>query len=315
MNYYGKKQQSQFPRQNMPPNSGMNVPSNNPPCMMSPNHQNNMPGVEMDDISVGMYPNDLPMNHYNPNMSNNNSPISDNNWPMHGNNWPMPNNNWPMPGNNLPMQNNNWPNSNNNWPMPDNAFNADLENMSLPPTMHNMPMMNNVPMMNNMPIMNDFPMQPFDNCESTACPPITISPGDLKKVLELIKQAVSGESEDRLFYEYLISIAPTDEEKDLIKGIRDDEIKHFGFFRDIYKELSGNALPIVSEGDFKKPKSYCDGLKDALLGEQMAVQKYRQILFILVDKNQINKLIEIITDEIRHGSIYNYLYSRNKCIK
>jgi len=279
MNYFNRKQQSQLPQQvmpananmNMPMNGSMNVPVGMPPCMMMPGQYNGMPGVapnaipqsnlmDMDDFTGGMYPNDLPMNHYN--------------WPVSGNGFPMEQNGMFMP---VPM--------------------------------------NNVPMMGNMPIMNNIPMSSFNNYDTTVCPPTTIEAGNLQEALELIKEAVSGETEDRLFYEYLISVAPSDEEKNLIKGIRDDEIKHFSFFRDLYKELAGAALPITSDGDFQKPKSYCDGLKDALLGEQRAVQKYRKILFVLVDRNQINKLIEIITDELRHGSIYNYLYSRNKCVK
>jgi hypothetical protein len=45
------------------------------------------------------------------------------------------------------------------------------------------------------------------------------------------------------------------------------------------------------------------------------VEKYRKILFVLTDRNQINKMVEIITDELRHGILYNYLYSKNKCTK
>jgi rubrerythrin len=58
---------------------------------------------------------------------------------------------------------------------------------------------------------------------------------------------------------------------------------------------------------------YCDGLKRALLGEQNAVAKYRQILYAMQTPIHINMVTEIITDEIRYGSLYNYLYSKNNC--
>lgn len=200
----------------------------------------------------------------------------------------------------LPANHYNWPGLNNIFPMDSNI---------VPLQMNNVPLMGN--MLNN--IQNNMPM--FNAHEASTSPSATVKSKDLQEALVLIKEAVSGEAEDRLFYEYLISVAPNDEEKDLIKGIRDDEIKHFGYFRDLYKELTGSTLPATSNGEFKKPKSYCDGLKNALLGEQRAVQKYRKILFALTNRTQINKLVEIITDEIRHGIIYNYLYSKNKCDK
>jgi hypothetical protein len=43
------------------------------------------------------------------------------------------------------------------------------------------------------------------------------------------------------------------------------------------------------------------------------VRKYRRILYALQDRVQINILAGIFTDEIRHGSLYNYLYSKNGC--
>jgi rubrerythrin len=208
----------------------------------------------------------------------------------------------------LPLNLYNIPASNNGFPI--SPFFMPVNNSPI----GNIPM-NNIPLMGNMlnNLLNNMPM--FNIHETASSPSVTIKSKDLQDALGLIKEAVSGESEDRLFYEYLISVAPNDEEKNLIKGIRDDEVKHFGYFRDLYKDLTGSTLPATSNGEFKKPKSYCEGLKDALLGEQRAVRKYRKILAVLTERSQINKLIEIITDELRHGIIYNYLYSRNKCDK
>lgn len=138
-------------------------------------------------------------------------------------------------------------------------------------------------------------------------------PDNLMSALALIRDAVASENEDRQFYEYLISVAPNEEEKKIIAGIRDDEIYHFALFRQVYCLLTGRTLPEAKEEEFVKPASYCEGLKRALMGEQGAVRKYRRILFALQDRTLMNILIEIITDEIRHGSLYNYLYSKNSC--
>ncbi|MDP2891609.1 MAG: ferritin-like domain-containing protein, partial [Bacillota bacterium] len=55
--------------------------------------------------------------------------------------------------------------------------------------------------------------------------------------------------------------------------------------------------------------------KQALMGEQNAVRKYRQVLFAMTDRRLINMITEIITDEIRHATLYNYLYAKNGCNK
>ena len=138
-------------------------------------------------------------------------------------------------------------------------------------------------------------------------------PQNLPMALQLIREAVAGEREDELFYDYLLSVAPSEEDKNIIRGIRNDERKHFGLFRQIYCELTGKTVPIPQKEEFTKPASYCQGLKKALQGELGAVERYRKILFALQDRRQINMLTEIITDELRHGNLYNLLYSKNEC--
>ena len=136
-------------------------------------------------------------------------------------------------------------------------------------------------------------------------------PQNLAGALKLIEEAVAGENEDRLFYQYLINRASSEEE--IIRGIRENEITHFGLFRQIYSQLTGKMLPIPEEVPFEEPASYCEGLQKALMGEQNAVAKYRKILFAMQNRVHINMLTEIITDEIRHGLLYNYLLAKNCC--
>lgn len=138
-------------------------------------------------------------------------------------------------------------------------------------------------------------------------------PGNLNGALRLIRDAVSGEREDELFYNYLLSVAPTQEARNIITTIRNDERKHSRMFRRIYFELTGRRLPISTENGFERPSSYCAGIKRALLGELSAVQRYRRIVFALQNRIQLNMLAEIISDELRHASLYNLLYSDGKC--
>ncbi len=142
---------------------------------------------------------------------------------------------------------------------------------------------------------------------------IFLYPQNLEGALLLIQQAVAGENEDRLFYSFLIENAPTEEDREIISGIRDNEISHNGWFRQLYQELTGKPVPEVPGEEFTPPEDFCDGLARALLGEQNAVTKYRKILYAMQNRVHINMLTQIITDEIRHGILYSYLFTKNGC--
>lgn len=138
-------------------------------------------------------------------------------------------------------------------------------------------------------------------------------PQNLQNAIELIGQALSGETEDRIFYAWLIDRTSLAEDREIISGIREDEIGHYALFRRLYTELTGQVPPQPAEESFSPPESYCMGLGRALKGEQNAVRRYRQILFAMQDRVHINVLTKIITDELRHGILYNYLYTKNGC--
>jgi rubrerythrin len=133
------------------------------------------------------------------------------------------------------------------------------------------------------------------------------------EALRLIKEAVEGEAEDRMFYDYLIRNARSEKDREIITGIRDDEIKHAKMFRQLYYELTGHHIRPDTNVNFQRPKTYCDGLIRALMGEQNAVRKYRRILFAMKERRHINTLTEIITDEIRHATLYNLMINNNEC--
>ena len=138
-------------------------------------------------------------------------------------------------------------------------------------------------------------------------------PQNLQNALSLIVDATGGETEDRLFYSWLIENAPSNEDRQIISGIRDDEIGHYGLFRRLYTQITGQSVPPVPEEPFTPPPSYCAGLAKALIGEQNAVRKYRQILYAMQTRSHFNTVTQIITDELRHGLLYSYLYTKNGC--
>ena len=138
-------------------------------------------------------------------------------------------------------------------------------------------------------------------------------PQNLPGALSLIQQAVAGEAEDRMFYTYLMDQAPSEADREIISGIRENEISHYGWFRRIYHEITGRLVPEAPGEPFTPPANYCEGLEKAMMGEQAAVAKYREILYAMQSRVHINMLTQIITDEIRHGLLYNLLYAKNGC--
>lgn len=142
---------------------------------------------------------------------------------------------------------------------------------------------------------------------------IFVYPQNLQEALRLIRQAVAGEAEDRVFYTWLLERAPSDADRQIIAGIRDNEIAHNALFRQLYYDITGSMVPQAQGEEFTPPGDYCEGIARALLGEQNAVQKYRRILYAMQNRVHINMMTEIITDEIRHGILYNYLYAKNGC--
>ena len=133
----------------------------------------------------------------------------------------------------------------------------------------------------------------------------------LQEALEGVKKAVQGEKEDELFYDYLISVAPTSDEKEIIGSIRDDERRHNRLFREIYKDFTDMEVEAGGEETFEKPKSYLEGIKKALFGELGAVERYRAIRRGLPMGPYRDILFDIITDELKHASKYNYLFTLN----
>jgi rubrerythrin len=133
----------------------------------------------------------------------------------------------------------------------------------------------------------------------------------LEEALKIVKEAVMDEREDELFYNYLISVAPTQEEKDIIVTIRNDERKHNKLFRGIYKAFTGNDIETPANVDFEKPKTYIDGIKKALFGELGAVERYRDIIAGLPTRYYRDMVFEILTDEQKHADKYNYILNIN----
>ncbi|MBM7865946.1 ferritin-like domain-containing protein [Heliobacterium gestii] len=132
----------------------------------------------------------------------------------------------------------------------------------------------------------------------------------LPEALRLIVESVKAEREDDLFYDYMLNAAPRDQ-KDIVASIRDDERKHGRMLREIYWQVTGQEAPAAAEATFERPINYCEGIRKALFGELGAVERYRKVLNGFEFLPYRNMITEIYTDELRHASKWNYLFTVN----
>ena len=134
----------------------------------------------------------------------------------------------------------------------------------------------------------------------------------LKDALILIKKSVESEKEDEMFYDILLLQATSSRDKEIIQSIVNDERKHNKLFRELYYELTGITLPKYELKSVENSKNtYISNLEKALFGELSAVEKYRKIMAAMPDKQKYNTMMEIMTDELKHASKYNFLIAKN----
>lgn len=144
----------------------------------------------------------------------------------------------------------------------------------------------------------------------------------LSQAIESIRKSIGDEREDELFYDSLIAMAPTENEKNIITSIRDDERKHNKILRELYFSFTGQMFPseqIMTQNnntnnnnnndcnENNSKSTYKEMLEKALFGELNDVIKYRRILGTMPSGDSYTLIMAIMTDELRHSAQYNYL--------
>jgi len=132
----------------------------------------------------------------------------------------------------------------------------------------------------------------------------------LNEALDIIKDSVTDEAEDAALYNLMINQAIQNEDKEIITSIANDEKKHNMMLRQIYFSLTGINLPMSKEITLNNQNTYIKNLSKSLFGELEAAKKYRKVLCAMTDKENYNKLMEIMIDEITHANKYNYLITK-----
>ncbi len=135
---------------------------------------------------------------------------------------------------------------------------------------------------------------------------------EFQQSLALIVKAIQGEKEDELLYSYLLSVAPSQENKDIILSIREDESKHHKMFKKMYQNITGQEVSGTNKEVFQKPISYVRGIQQAHFRKLKAVEMSQKIRKGLPTRYYRDKMFEIITDKLKHANKYSFLYTENK---
>ncbi len=90
-----------------------------------------------------------------------------------------------------------------------------------------------------------------------------------------LAKAINGEYSAIACYAKLAEKAPNHEEKKRIMEIRQDEVRHYQIFSQIFTEITGvNPNPQITE---KCPAAYREGLKSSFKDEQETVDFYLDV--------------------------------------
>ena len=143
------------------------------------------------------------------------------------------------------------------------------------------------------------------------------STAQFKEAINLINRSIENEQEDAMFYMWLIQNIPTDLEESqrvdmaqTIQGIANDEKLHNEILKSMYRQLTGTEAQVQAQDEtFQVPNSFEEGIVKALKGEVEAVRKYRKIMAGMPDNSYRDQVFSILTDELRHGILYNYIYT------
>lgn len=135
---------------------------------------------------------------------------------------------------------------------------------------------------------------------------------DLKEAIVVIKKMIENFKNDKEMYGLLVELTNNDEDIKLIKSIMEDEKRHNKILKELYFELTGNKITESRDNQFEDNMlNYRKNLQKSLEKELDELTKYRKVMAVMPDKNKSLALMEIITNKLKHASLYNFLIAKN----
>lgn len=122
--------------------------------------------------------------------------------------------------------------------------------------------------------------------------------------------AINGEYSAIACYERIAGLVPTEEARNRILEIRQDEIRHFHEFAQIYTSLTGRQpVPQITEAC---PNDYAAGLRFAFQDEQETVDRYLDMADRAPDARIRDQFKRAAADEQHHAVWFLYFMTVGK---
>lgn len=142
----------------------------------------------------------------------------------------------------------------------------------------------------------------------------------MQEALELIAESVEDEREEIMFYNWLINNIPKtinyevqQSIAEILQEIKEDEMEHNRLLRAMYRQLKGRDIPQENDendsDDMSYPRSFIDGIEEAIKNEGEAMEDYRKIMAGMPNNSYRDQMFNMVTDELQHGILYNYIYT------
>jgi rubrerythrin len=130
------------------------------------------------------------------------------------------------------------------------------------------------------------------------------------KLISDVEKAVNGEYSAIHCYAKLAAMAKNEEERKRILEIRQDELKHFQHFQQVYMNLTGKQPhPKIVE---ECPNHYLAGLEFAIKDEQKTVDFYHEIADDATDQSIKEVFRRAAADEQNHAVWFLYYFTKHK---
>ncbi len=141
--------------------------------------------------------------------------------------------------------------------------------------------------------------------------PYSLQPEDFafrqRQLLQDMNKAINDEFQAIHYYTELAKLAPSQQWRRTVLAIRQDEIKHFYWFSNAYKQLSAKFPKLSLKTTL--PASFKSGVRDSINEERDTVPFYRRLASRITDPQIRDQFLSAANDEQRHSEIFSRINS------
>lgn len=132
------------------------------------------------------------------------------------------------------------------------------------------------------------------------------------KILTMLDEAITDEMKGYEYYKRLQPMFDDTKDKETMRHISLDEMKHRKILEDLYQKISGTEAPTFKVDDISISRNLLVELAKSIMNEYDDSEFYRKLYFMLQNPEYRDMILEIMTDEQNHAGKLNYLYSKYK---